>query len=86
MVLYSWAKPENHYLTDELLGLIEDSPTWKVALGFDKGTDLPVATGGKKNVAHCLDIAKRLFTRGEGPWDNIDDPALANVIKNRIMV
>ncbi|KAF9221757.1 hypothetical protein BS17DRAFT_819271 [Gyrodon lividus] len=34
----SWAKMENFHMTDALLMLIEDSVTWKGALGFDVGT------------------------------------------------
>jgi hypothetical protein len=35
--LARWAKKENHHLTDQLLTLIEESPKYKMAFGFDKG-------------------------------------------------
>jgi hypothetical protein len=81
-----WSKPENHYLSDELIGLIEDHPTWKVTFGFDKGTDESVATGGKKNIAHCHDITKKLFAGKTGSWDDANDAALTSVVKNCITV
>jgi hypothetical protein len=73
-------------MCDELLGLIEDHPTWKVTFGFDKGMDEPVATGGKTSISHCADITRKLFFGKEGPWDDVDDATLAGVVKNRITV
>ncbi|KIK79187.1 hypothetical protein PAXRUDRAFT_16464 [Paxillus rubicundulus Ve08.2h10] len=41
-----WAKSGNFHLTDALLTLIEDSVTWKGALGFDRGAiNDPMPTG-----------------------------------------
>ena len=50
-----------HYLTDSLLGLVEDNVTWKVAFGFDKGKVQKVKTGGKKLTEHHQAIAAKLF-------------------------
>ncbi|KAG9313213.1 hypothetical protein JVU11DRAFT_6672 [Chiua virens] len=85
-----WAKPENFHLTDSLLTLIEDSVTWKVALGFDKGPfPNPTPTGkGKTLIQHCSDIAEVFFLGGDvfsdGGYTKDDLPMLKGVIKNRV--
>ncbi|KAJ8586240.1 hypothetical protein M405DRAFT_844015, partial [Rhizopogon salebrosus TDB-379] len=68
-VMIYWSKPENHYLTDQLLSLIEDSPLWMSVFGFDKGTSgSAVATGkGKNNLKHCADIKASLVVGIELP-------------------
>ncbi|KAF9235926.1 hypothetical protein BU15DRAFT_64469 [Melanogaster broomeanus] len=82
------AKPENHHMTDSLLTLIEDSVTWKGALGFDKGAEVDsTPTGkGKNFLQHCADIATAFFVTGEvgSEWEPHDVPSLKIVIKNQI--
>ncbi|KAF8581331.1 hypothetical protein K439DRAFT_1619120 [Ramaria rubella] len=73
-----------HHMSDRLIGLIEDNTTWKVAFGFEKGTMEAVPTGGKTCAAHCVDIACKLFDSMSSPWDDMEQPALATVVKNRI--
>lgn len=50
-------------MTDQLLTLIEDSVTWKVALGFDKGASAnwTPTSKGKSFIQHCSDIAEAFF-------------------------
>ncbi|KAF8583653.1 hypothetical protein K439DRAFT_1617283 [Ramaria rubella] len=73
-----------HHMSDRLIGLIEDNATWKVVFGFEKGTMEAVPTGGKTCAAHCVDITRKLFDSMSGPWDDMEQPALATVVKNRI--
>ncbi|KIK98010.1 hypothetical protein PAXRUDRAFT_135087 [Paxillus rubicundulus Ve08.2h10] len=83
-----WAKPENYHMTDSLLTLIEDSITWKGALGFNKGAEInPTPTSkGKSVVQHCTDIAVAFFATNDAnsEWTPCDIPLLKVVIKNRI--
>ena len=85
---FSWSKPENHHLTDQLLTLIEDSELWKAVFGFDKGTSgSAVATGkGKNTLKHCADIAVALFIDYVAgvQWTFDDIKVLQGVVKNRI--
>ena len=73
---------------DMLLTLIEESVTWKGALGFDKGAvNDPTPTGkGKSFIQHCGDIAKAFFLGNDVDFDFTKDdlPVLKTVIKNRI--
>ena len=86
----SWSKLENHFLTDQLLTLIESKIRWKVALGFDKGS-VPEAENqssqGKSYIEHCADIAAALFItdQPDTKWtrDNLKD--LQTVVKNRVL-
>lgn len=81
--LCRWTKAEFHYLTDALLGLIQDSPQWRQALGFH--VDGTVPSGGKKLVDIYAEIARRLLLTDESLSFTEDDiPALVQVIKNRI--
>ncbi|KAG9312032.1 hypothetical protein JVU11DRAFT_7310 [Chiua virens] len=68
-----WSKPENYHLTDTLLTLIEESVTWKVALGFDKGAGSgPPSTGwGKSLIQHCSDIAEAFFLADKAFKNNL---------------
>ena len=76
-----------HYLTDNLLGLIEDNATWKVAFGFNKGDVKLVNSGGKKIVEHHKSLAEKLFLAdSSGRWGvKSDIKKLANAVKNRIV-
>ena len=75
-----------HYLTDSLLGLVEDNVTWKVAFGFDKGEVQKVKTGGKKLTKHHQAIAAKLFPADiSGRWTaDSDMKKLGLAIKNHI--
>ncbi|KAJ7804990.1 hypothetical protein B0H13DRAFT_1930457 [Mycena leptocephala] len=42
-----WAQEESHYLTDELITLIEESNLYRESFGFKKVTSEPVPTGGR---------------------------------------
>ncbi|KIK74082.1 hypothetical protein PAXRUDRAFT_562424, partial [Paxillus rubicundulus Ve08.2h10] len=83
-----WAKPENFHLTDTLLTLIEESVTWKGALGFNKGAvNDPTPTGkGKSFIQHCEDIVEAFFLvhNADINFTKADLPALKTVIKNWI--
>ncbi|KAF9232196.1 hypothetical protein BU15DRAFT_81515 [Melanogaster broomeanus] len=87
-VVVSWAKPEHFHMTDALLTLIEDSVTWKGALGFDIGAiSDPTPTGkGKSLIQHCADIAVAFFITGDkdSKWVLDDIKMLKFVIKNRV--
>lgn len=73
------------YLTDGLLGCIEDNTTWKVAFGFDKGDETAVKNGGKKLVEHYQKLAKQLLVDDiSGRWDDGDLKKLGDSVKNRI--
>lgn len=73
------------YLTDRLLGFIEENPTWKVAFGFDKGDQTVAKTSGKKLVDHYRTIAKKLLIDDEsGKWDDSDVIKLGESVKNRV--
>ena len=76
-----------HYLTDKLLGLIEENATWKVAFGFNKGDVKLVNSGGKKIIEHHKSLAEKLFiVDPSGRWDSKSDiKKLANAVKNRIV-
>jgi hypothetical protein len=75
-----------HYLTDSLLGLVEDNATWKVAFGFDKGKVQQVKTGGKKLTEHHQAITAKLFPADiSGRWTaDLDMKKLRLAIKNHI--
>ena len=63
-----------HYLTDKLLGLIEENFTWKVPFGFNKGDIKLVNSGRKKVVEHHKALAKKLFVMDpSGKWDEKSD-------------
>jgi hypothetical protein len=70
------------------LGIIEDSATYKVALGFDKGNVGAVSSGGKKVIEQYQSIARKLFIDVEnstwtGTKDNIR--ALGDSVKNCVV-
>ena len=76
-----------HHLTDKLLTLIEDNPTWKVTFGFDKGDMELISTGGKKIKDHHHKIATKLFIDLEEPYKDFtiaDLPRLVDAVKNWI--
>ena len=76
-----------HDLTDKLLTLIEDNPTWKVAFGFNKGDMELVPTGGKKIKDHHCEISTKLFIDLEEPYKDftiVDLPRLVDAVKNQI--
>ncbi|KAJ6603371.1 hypothetical protein DFH09DRAFT_1354613 [Mycena vulgaris] len=90
-----WAKAEYHYLTDELLTIIEAKPLYKQSFGFDKGQAEAVATGGKRPIDLYTEVAAKLFHLEDDADDATDDvtpnnytredlPDLAKVVKNRI--
>ncbi|KIK81895.1 hypothetical protein PAXRUDRAFT_154962, partial [Paxillus rubicundulus Ve08.2h10] len=87
-VVHSWEKTENFHMTDALLTLIEDSITWKGALGFDIGAapDLTPTGKGKSLIQHCADIAVAFFNPGnqDSKWAKDDIKMLKLVIKNHI--
>jgi len=83
--IHRWTKTGFHHLSDELLGLIEENDTYKVAFGFDKGNVGSVPTGGKKTVEHHRAIARKLFlTPSETTWTVDDLIPLGVVVKNRV--
>ena len=74
-----------HYLTDNLLGLIEENDIWKVAFGFNKGDVKLVNSGRKKIVEHHKSVAKLFIIDSSGKWDGKSDiKKLANTVKNHI--
>ena len=75
-----------HYLTDSLLGLVEDNGMWKVAFGFNKGKVQMVKTGGKKLTEHRQAITAKLFPDNiSGRWTTDSDmKKLGLAIKNCI--
>ena len=76
-----------HYLTDKLLGLIEENSTWKVAFGFNKGDIKLINSGGKKVVEHHKALAEKLFVMDpSGKWDKKSDiKKLTNIVKIQIV-
>ncbi|KAF8582916.1 hypothetical protein K439DRAFT_1617903 [Ramaria rubella] len=84
-VLVNWASEDLHYLTHKLLGFIEENLTWKVALGFEKGTTEQVNSGGKKLIEHYRTLARRLLIDDDsGRWADMDLVKLGDVVKNRV--
>ncbi|KIK78550.1 hypothetical protein PAXRUDRAFT_163714 [Paxillus rubicundulus Ve08.2h10] len=85
-VVVFWAKTDNFHMTDALLTLIEDSVTWKGALGFDIGAapDLTPTGKGKSLIQHCADITVAFFNPGNQDlkWAKDDIKMLKLVIKN----
>ncbi|KAF8124635.1 hypothetical protein K438DRAFT_2034193 [Mycena galopus ATCC 62051] len=81
-----WAKEEFYYLTSELLTVNEGKARYRQALGFAKGIDGPVDTGGKKLLAILADIAEDLFIKDKSntKYTTEDLPVLAGVVKNRV--
>ncbi|KAF8193535.1 hypothetical protein K438DRAFT_2017673 [Mycena galopus ATCC 62051] len=79
-----WAKEEFYYLTSELLTVIEGKARYRQALGFAKGINGPVDTGGKKLPAILTDIAEDLFIKDKSDtkYTTEDLPVLAGVVKN----
>jgi hypothetical protein len=78
----------NHHLTDSLLGIIEDSAAYKVALGFDKGNVGAVSSGGKKVIEQYQSIARKLFIEVENSaWSDTKDDIklLGESVKNCVM-
>jgi hypothetical protein len=78
----------NHHLTDVLLGIIEDSATYKVALGFDKGDVGAVSSGGKKVIEQYQSIARKLFIDVENAtWSDTKDHvrSLGESVKNCVV-
>jgi hypothetical protein len=76
----------NHHFSDSLLSIIEDSATYKVALGFNKG-DVGTVSNGGKVIEHYQSIARKLFVEVEDPkWGNADDDVklLGESVKNRV--
>ena len=72
-------------LSDTLLGIVEDSATYKTALGFDKGDVGSVPTGGKKLVDIYREIACKVFVDEPGSKYTEDDlEELKDITRNRI--
>ncbi|KAF8576061.1 hypothetical protein K439DRAFT_1623139 [Ramaria rubella] len=83
--LVNWASEDLHYLTHKLLGFIEENLTWKVALGFEKGTTEQVNSSGKKLIEHYHTLAQRLLIEDDsGRWADMDLVKLGDVVKNRV--
>ena len=83
--LASWTKEENWHLMHTLLSLIEDNPTWKVVLSFNKGDASLFSSGGKKLTNHYCAIVKKLFLDPvESTWEECDLAQLKDVMKNHI--
>ena len=81
----SWISLEHLPLSDTLLSIIEDSATYKTALGFDKGDVGSVPTGGKKVVDIYREIACKVFINQPGSKYTEDDlEELKDIIRNRI--
>lgn len=75
------------HLSDSLLSIIEDSASYKVALGFNKGDVGAVSSGGKKVIEHYQSIARKLFINAEDTqWSNTkeDLKMLGESVKNRV--
>jgi len=67
------------------LGIIEDTATYKVALGFNKGDVSMVSNGSKKVIEHYQSITHNLFVEVEDPiWGDTDDDVklLGESVKN----
>lgn len=75
-------------MTDSLLGIIENSATYKVALGFDKGDVGAVSSGGKKVIEQYQSIARKLFIEVKNSvWSDTKDnmKSLGESVKNRVV-
>ena len=81
----SWTSLEHLPLSDTLLSIIEDSTTYKTALGFNKGDIGSIPTGGKKVVDIYHEIARKVFIdQLESNYTKDDLEELKNIIHNRI--
>lgn len=68
--------------------LIESKTHWKIACGFDKGSDAESQSSqGKTLLEHCTDIAAALFieNKPDMKWTRDDIKDLWVVVKNWIM-
>ncbi|THU80472.1 hypothetical protein K435DRAFT_874351 [Dendrothele bispora CBS 962.96] len=87
--LIPWSEDKWHHLTDRPLGLIEDSPAWRQALGFSKKED-DISTAnlssGKRIDTVYKDIAKKLLHDATSPeeWKTVPLQKLKVPVKNRI--
>ncbi|KIM80351.1 hypothetical protein PILCRDRAFT_9552 [Piloderma croceum F 1598] len=87
-VIIVWSAKTNHHLMDLLLGIIEDSTTYKVALRFDKGNVGAVSSGGKKVIEQYQSIAWKLFINVKNStWIDTKDNirALGYSVKNCVV-
>jgi hypothetical protein len=82
---FSWTNPEHLPVSDTLLSIIEDSATYKTALGFDKGDVGLVRTGAKNLVNIYREIACKVFIDVPVSKYTKDDlEELKDIIRNRI--
>ncbi|KAF8209187.1 hypothetical protein K438DRAFT_2066189 [Mycena galopus ATCC 62051] len=85
-----WSKEAFHFMTDELLTVVESKPRYRQAFGFEKGIEGPVDTGGEKPAAIQAHVAEAFFITPQDPDDPDpkytaqDLPELAKVVQNRI--
>ncbi|KAJ7886853.1 hypothetical protein B0H14DRAFT_2563161 [Mycena olivaceomarginata] len=62
-----WASEAYHYLTDQLLTLIEGSQLYRQSFGFVKSAPGSMLTGGKKPADLHAEITQALFIMPEAP-------------------
>jgi hypothetical protein len=81
-----WTDQKNHFWTDDLLSLIEETPRYVQAFGFaGKDAAKTVSSSGQRPGDMYVEIARIIFVEGaniEYAEDDLDE--LAHVIKNRI--
>ncbi|KAH7917118.1 hypothetical protein BV22DRAFT_1200347 [Leucogyrophana mollusca] len=91
VVLVDWSNPDLHHLTDKLLAIIAEHPVYKVAFGFDKGTESSINSGGKKLKAHHESLAQKVLLQDDfglvdpsSQFANYPIDKLGVSVKNRI--
>ena len=81
--MISWAKVQNHVLTDRLLTIIEEKPHYRQAFGFSKEPGTNVKMGGLTLVDLYTEIADELLVSGQDSNFTADDlPELQKVVSN----
>ncbi|KAH7920501.1 hypothetical protein BV22DRAFT_1050308 [Leucogyrophana mollusca] len=90
-VVVDWSNPALRDLMDKLLAAISDNSVYKVAFGFDKGTDSTVNSGGAKFKVRHESLAWKVFLLDPlgqpdpaSPWHNHPIDKLGTSVKNRI--
>jgi hypothetical protein len=86
-ILHRWSKEENWDLSFCLIAITEDSLTFMVAFGFDKGNVNNPSSGGKKLSEQHQSVTQKLFIEqpdSHWSWKAEDVDQLKDVVHNHI--
>ena len=77
----SWSNTTYHFLTDAMLSAIEEHAAMRVMLGFDKGNDKNINTGGKGPADYHKLLAVQVL---QPHFAHLDLKILTAAAKNRV--